>query len=182
VFDVSQTEGESLPRVEVPILEGEEGTALYDRLEVLAEGEGVTVHRGHERFRHSESMMGFYDPSTKEIHLRWAAMAQMTKTLAHELAHHFCQHQASDPESETQAEGIAYVVLAHFGVDSGARSFPYVATWAQDRNVLKGALSTIQTVSSGMIDRLLVAEEEFRGPSPKVFDPPPRFLNGCGAH
>ena len=56
------------------------------------------------------------------------------------------------------------MVLAHFGLDSGERSFPYVATWAQDRQTLRAALGTMQRVSGLMIDRLAgegsVAEEE----------------------
>ena len=36
VFDVSQTEGEPLPEVEVPVLDGAEGGQLYAGLEQLA--------------------------------------------------------------------------------------------------------------------------------------------------
>ena len=51
---------------------------------------------------------------------------QMTKTLAHELGHHFAEARESNPEEETIAESVAYVVCAHFGLDTGERSFPYV--------------------------------------------------------
>lgn len=98
--------------------------------------------------------MGFYEPPTRSIYLREAAQLQKTKTLAHELAHHFAKHQASGPESETEAEAVSYVVLAHHGLDSGERSFPYIATWSKDKAVLKTALSTIQSVSTTIIDKL----------------------------
>jgi hypothetical protein len=82
----------------------------------------------------------------------------MTKTLAHELAHHFTGlHEtpsAQREEHETIAEAVAYVVLAHHGLDSGTRSFPYIATWARDRATLTGALGTIQTVSATIISRI----------------------------
>ncbi len=45
-------------------------------------------------------------------------------------------------------------MLAHFGLDSGERSFPYVATWAKDRHILRAALGTMQRVSGVMLDRL----------------------------
>ena len=79
---------------------------------------------------------------------------QRTKTLAHELGHVFARHGESNPSTETEAEGIAYVVLAKYGLDSGERSFPYVATWAKDKNTLRAALGQIQRVSQTIIGRL----------------------------
>jgi len=82
----------------------------------------------------------------------------MIKTLAHELAHHFTglpeTYDARREEHETIAESVAYVVLAHFGHDSGERSFPYIATWARDTAVLRGALRTIQRVAGTIISRV----------------------------
>lgn len=152
VFDISQTDGEPLPDIAVPVLDGNQGAALYGRMEALALTQGVTVHRGSERF--TGQMMGFYLPTPKEIHVRKASQLQMTKTLAHELAHHFGGHEDSDPATETVAESVAFVVLAHHGLDSGERSFPYIATWAQDTTVLKAALGTIQALSATIIDHL----------------------------
>lgn len=153
VFDYSQTEGEPLPEVAVPVLNSEAGGELYARLEDVAHSEALTIQRGHQRFATSEQIMGFYEPASRLIAIREAAQLQMTKTLAHELGHHFAEHAASGPESETEAEGIAYVVLAHHGLDSGERSFPYVATWSQDKAILRAALARIQQVSLTMIER-----------------------------
>lgn len=154
VFDYSQTEGKPLPEVPVPVLDSEAGSELYARLETVARAQELTVVRGHQRFAAREQMQGFYEPDNRLIALREGSQLQMTKTLGHELGHHFAKHTESGPTSETEAEGIAYVVLAHHGLDSGARSFPYVATWAQDKAVLKGALGRIQQVSSAIIDAL----------------------------
>ncbi len=46
------------------------------------------------------------------------------------------------------------MVLARYGLDSGERSFSYVATWAKDRHTLRAALGRIQSVSRLMIDSL----------------------------
>ena len=86
VFDLSQTEGEPLPEIAVPILDGEAGAELYARLESVALTEGLRVTIGHESFMQRPQMMGFYEPDTRAIYLREAAQLQKTKTLAHELA------------------------------------------------------------------------------------------------
>jgi antirestriction protein ArdC len=154
VFDASQTEGEPLPEVPVPVLDSQAGAELYARLEGVALTEGLRVTIGHESFLKRPQLMGFYEPDNRAIYLKEAAQLQQTKTLAHELAHHFAEHQAAGPASETEAEAVSYVVLAHHGLDSGERSFPYIATWAKDKAVLKTALATIQTVSTTIIDKL----------------------------
>ena len=100
------------------------------------------MERGSPRLARPE-MMGFYSPTERLIVVREAAQIQMTKTLAHELAHHCGDHRLSDAESET---------LAHHGLDSGARSFPYVATWSRQPAVLRAALGQIQTISRRLID------------------------------
>jgi antirestriction protein ArdC len=152
VFDVSQTDGEPLPAIDVPVLDGADGADLYGRLEAVAHEDGLSVERGGPRLTHPETM-GFYSPTERLIVVREAAQFQMTKTLAHELAHHHGDHRLSDAQSETIAESVAYVILAYHGVDSGARSFPYVATWSRRPAVLRGALHQIETVSRTLIDR-----------------------------
>ena len=154
VFDVSQTDGAPLPEIPVPVLDSEAGSELYVQLEGVALTEGLRVTIGHEAFMQRPQMMGFYEPANRAIYLREAAQLQKTKTLAHELAHHFAKHKVSGPESETEAEAVSYVVLAHHGLDSGERSFAYIATWSKDKAVLKTALAAIQTVSTTIIDKL----------------------------
>lgn len=152
VFDISQTEGKPLPTIDVPVLEGEEGTALYDRLATIATAESLMLERTTRLPR--ESVMGYYEPDARRIVVREASPRQMTKTLAHELAHHFGAGVESTPEEETMAESVAYVVCARFGLDTGERSFPYIATWSKDAAVLKAAMARIQQVSGRIIERL----------------------------
>jgi antirestriction protein ArdC len=159
VFDILQTEGEPLPHVEVPVLEGDEGGQLYDRLAAVAQADGVAVERRSDLGAGITATMGFYRPGEHPtIVVREASPLQMVKTLAHELSHHLTgKHESYGElraEHETIAEASAYVVLAHFGLDSGQRSFPYVATWAQDRAVLRGVLGTIQGVANTLISRV----------------------------
>jgi antirestriction protein ArdC len=153
VFDVSQTDGEPLPTLAVPTLEGEAGEELWDGLSRFAAQEGVTVSIVEPVNLPSETM-GYYRPRSKEIVVGAYSQRQLTKTLAHELGHHIA-HVDDRAENECVAEGIAYIVCAHFGVDTGERSFPYVAGWAKDKAVLKSVLGTIQTASATLIDGVL---------------------------
>jgi antirestriction protein ArdC len=150
VFALEQTEGEPLPAVDVPVLESDDGGSLYRELEALARREGLALMWSQDNRR--DGPMGAYLPQEQRIELREASPLQMAKTLAHELAHHFGEHQAVTAEHETIAEAVAYVVCSHFGLDTGARSFPYVAVWSREPAVLKGVLSTVQKVSATIIN------------------------------
>ena len=46
------------------------------------------------------------------------------------------------------------MVGAHYGFDTGTRSFPYVALWAKDEKVLRQNLDAIRRVSTIMLDKL----------------------------
>ena len=58
------------------------------------------------------------------------------------------------------AESSAFVVLTHFGLDTSGYSFPYVATWAADRQVLKRNLGEIQGVSRTLIEAIAAEPTE----------------------
>lgn len=149
VFDVSQTDGDPLPEHEVPLLEGDEGGELWSGLSGFAAREGVSVEvRPLEDL--PEGVMGYYSPLEKQIVVAENPQRQMTKTLAHELGHHVARFD-DRAENECIAEGIAYVVCGHFGLDTGERSFPYVAAWAADKERLRGVLGTIQSASATII-------------------------------
>jgi N-terminal domain of anti-restriction factor ArdC len=164
VFDVSQTNGKPLPEFDVPVLEGDEGGELYGSLGMLAINEGVAVH---ELDRSPDGSMGFYSPLAKIIGIcthdeqgQEISQLQRTKTMAHEVAHHFdigdrAKTPDAPPRDRAETEGIAeasaYVVLAHFGLDSGVRSFPYIAHWTKDKRTLKGIMAEIQRVSGRII-------------------------------
>lgn len=156
VFDIAQTDGEPLPAPTAPqLLAGGSPVAawVWDRLAAFLADEGVPLER-----RPLAHGYGVYFPVIRRVAVHVALDGdQAAKTLAHECAHHVAltravgQHGASRADAETIAEGAAFTVLARFGLDSGAYSFPYVATWAADRAVLARNLAAIRTTAATLI-------------------------------
>lgn len=82
--------------------------------------------------------------------------AQQLKTLLHEVAHYYSEGVFQMPrrDAETIAESVAFTIGAHFGFDTGTRSFPYVPLWSEDKKVLEANLAAIRKVSAKIIDGL----------------------------
>ena len=105
---------------------------------------------------------GYFSPSEGRVVIK-AGMepSQTLKTALHETCHAICDAKA-DPaltrsDIEIRAEGTAYVVCQHFGIETGEEySFPYIAGWSRDKDVsqLRGMLQSIQEVSTQIIDRM----------------------------
>jgi len=160
VFDVSQTEGKPLPEFEVPALTGEANETLLSSVMRLAEAQGVDVSFESRPYQ-DPAVKGMY--SGKSIWVRpEESRAQQLKTLLHEMAHYYSEgvFRMSRRSAETIAESVAFTVGAHFGFDTGARSFPYVALWAEDKKVLEQNLADIRKVSTKVIDALASATGE----------------------
>jgi len=154
VFDISQTEGEALPEFDVPALTGEANEELFERIIAVTRVQGLDV--GFDsRPNQDPAIKGMY--SGKSIWVRpEESRAQQLKTLLHEVAHYYSENVFRIPrrDAETIAESVAFTVGAHFGFDSGTRSFSYVALWAEDKKVLEANLAAIRKVSTKMFDAL----------------------------
>jgi len=155
VFDIEQTEGKPLPEFEVPTLTGEANQELFDEVMRLAREKGVTVsfesrpHLGPE-------VKGQYSPPNQIWVRPEEPPAQQLKTLLHEMAHHYSLRVfgLARADAETIAESAAYVIGAHYGFDTGVRSFPYIALWAREKDTLRANLNSVQEVSERIIDDL----------------------------
>jgi len=160
VFDVSQTDGKPLPEFEVPALTGEADETLLSSVMRLAEAQGVDVSFESRPYQ-DPAVKGMY--SGKSIWVRpEESRAQQLKTLLHEMAHYYSEgvFRMSRRSAETIAESVAFTVGAHFGFDTGARSFPYVALWAEDKKILEQNLADIRKVSTKIIDALALEQGE----------------------
>jgi len=125
------------------------GMRVYADLLDYLELHGVTAGR-----EDTEPASGYYHPFTRHIGIGHHIDGdQATKTLTHETAHMVAGHLPGIErrDAETVAESAAFVVLTHYSIDSSDYTFPYVATWAQDRAVLKRNLAAIQQVAHRII-------------------------------
>ncbi len=154
VFDVSQTEGKPLPEFEVPALTGEANEDLFNDVMRLVKKEGVEVNF-EPRPDQDPDIKGMYYGKTIWVKPE-ESRAQQLKTLIHEVAHYYSEGVFRIPrqDAETIAESVAFTIGAHFGFDTGTRSFPYVAIWSKDRKVLEANLAAIRKVSAKIIDAL----------------------------
>jgi hypothetical protein len=154
VFDVDQTEGKPLPEFGVPVLTGEVNEKLFDLLLGLMRRKGVPVSFESRPYL-SPDIKGEYSPAGIWVRPE-EPRAQQLKTLAHEVAHYYSAGVFRIPrrDAETIAESAAFVVGAHYGFDTGVRSFPYVALWAQEEKVLKQNLDSIRRVAATMLEDL----------------------------
>jgi hypothetical protein len=158
VFDLSQTDplpgADPMPEKPRPsVLRGDSDAAraLGRSLVAFCESEGVFVSEDDAELEAlSPGANGVYLLREKRVLIRSTLSADgRTKTLAHELAHHLLHRgaaatEADRPALEAEAEGTAYAVLSYFGVDASGYSFAYVARWAENKELVRAALSNIQ--------------------------------------
>ena len=163
VFDISQTEGDTLPQHPCQALTtaSERGVWLYGRLLEVARTLGVQVREGMSGLGRAH---GVFVPGANTIGLAPGLSAdQAAKTLCHELAHALLHAHGNHPreEQEAEAEGVAFVVAAWAGLDTSAYSFAYVADWAGRKDgaaLIRRVGSTIQRTAASIIGRLAPEE------------------------
>lgn len=155
VFDVSQTEGEPLPALEMKELEGnvQRFEVMRDTLLSLS-----PVPVVFESF--PGDARGMMDYSTNRITVQPdMSQTQTIKTLIHEIAHaqmHGKDVKLTREVKETEAESVAYILCQHLGIDSGSYSFPYLASWSngQDVKVLQASLNRIREQAKQNMDAI----------------------------
>jgi len=150
VFDVAQTDGEPLPDVDLPDVQGAADTLRAD-LEHVATTRGIAVNYVEmEADHYGTSKNGAIDVATGHT------SGQQAKTLAHELAHE-ALHKAdraglTRSMAELEAESVAYIVCGHFGLDVELRASRYIALWDGDSKALRASLERIATTARTIID------------------------------
>ena len=154
VFALDQTEGKPLPEFDVPVLTGEADDELFTDLLIHMKQRSVSVDFD-SRPNLDPEVKGFYSHAGIWVRPE-EPRAQQLKTLLHEIAHYYSEGVFHIPrqDAETIAESAAFVVGAHFGFDTGVRSFPYVALWARDKKILENNLGAIRRVSTTIMDAI----------------------------
>lgn len=153
VYDVSDTAGsdEQLPVLVTGLRgDGAEEERLYEKLKSIVSTR-YTVEEAE-----GMAAKGSYTKDTGVIAIKAdQSHGQKVKTLLHEYAHgiDFAMYpgKSSREIREVVAEGAAYVVAQHLGLDTAAYSMGYIKTWLGDTDRLAAAASGIQHVSERII-------------------------------
>lgn len=158
VFDIQQTKGEHVLQAQDFVQENLQNHANITNFYKVAKD--YLANQGQlnisERVITEVGVHGYFLPATNEIVIdqQQTDSAFKLRTLFHEYAHsqlHGLRSEFKDrPRAyqEAQAEAVAYVVMAHLGLNTGSYSLGYVATWVKDKAVIHQALSEIQVVSN----------------------------------
>ena len=162
VFDYAQTDGKPLPeRVASPVANLTGSVENYEAfMEALRRSSPVPV----EFKSLSAEMDGYFSPKSQSITLREGMSEVQTVSAAvHEIAHAKLHNYAlQQPEErrhksrnteEVEAESISFMVCAYFGIETGANSFGYVATWSKNAELpeFRASLDTIGKTANGII-------------------------------
>ena len=167
VFDVSQTDGEPIPSLEV----NELTASVKDYALLTAAIEQVSPVP--MRFDEIEGdAKGYYSDADKEICIQVGmGESQTVKTMIHEVAHamlhnsDFMKQNGEEKDrltKETEAESIAFTVCSALGIDTSDYSFPYVASWASGKEMkeLKDSMDTIRLTAADFLEKLEAAVAE----------------------
>jgi antirestriction protein ArdC len=150
VFDITQTEGEDLPKP----------------LQWRTTGRDPILHAQLIAFAAVHSYTYFEDPTIeaegicnfikKTIKIQPTAG---TATLIHEIVHalmHEGKFNIAKNEKETEAEAISYVVCSHFGIETNAPN--YLAHWSNPE-LIKASATRIANTARLIIDSIVTEAE-----------------------
>lgn len=144
VFDISQTEGQELPHIEID-LSGDNYGQFLITLEKFCESKAIKVEYKDIGIN---GLYGFSKIGAIVI-AKDQSVNTKVNTLLHEIAHELLhkkedRKELSKQQMEIQAEGVAYVVMKHFGLESN--SFNYLALYDAD---YKKILSNLCAIAQG---------------------------------
>lgn len=155
VFDVSQTDGESLP--EFPKVTGEPAHHV-ERLKAFIQSRGIVLEYADTL----GGAMGSSHGGRIQI-LSGQTTAAEFSVLAHEYAHEalHCGErriETSKTIRETEAEAVAYVVCHAIGLETSTASSDYIHLYRGDKDTLAESLQYVRNVSAEIISALEPAE------------------------
>ncbi len=149
VFDISQTEGEELPELDVA-LQGNDQQKLLKALEEFCEVRNIKLDFKELGVNglYGYSQGGRVVVSSKD------SVNMQVNTLVHEIAHELLHHPStlSKQQKEIQAESVAYVVCKHFGLET--KSFTYLALQEADSKQIMENLEAISLACKEIINFL----------------------------
>ena len=158
VFDVSQTNGKPLPQL------AQDLTGDVEQYEAFMEALRRTAPVPMEIKPMAENLDGYFSLDEQSISIR-AGMSEVQTVCAavHEITHSILHNQRGVREDkavrtaqELEAESVSYVVCQYCGVETGANSFGYLASWSKDKELseLRACLATINKTATQLIGEI----------------------------
>ena len=158
VFDVSQTNGKPLPQL------AQDLTGDVEQYEAFMEALRRTAPVPMEIKPMAENLDGYFSLDEQSISIR-AGMSEVQTVCAavHEITHSILHNQRGVREDkavrtaqELEAESVSYVVCQYCGVETGANSFGYLASWSKDKELseLRSCLATINKTANQLIGEI----------------------------
>lgn len=151
VFDISQTEGEELPKLDK--VTGDPSDNLTS-LKVDIARRGITLE-------YTDNIGGATASSNGgRIKIRpGLEPANEFSVLVHELAHELLHHQEDQERPphqvrETEAEAVAYIVNKSIGLDTGTANSDYIQLYQGSVDTLRSSLQNIRETSQEIMSNL----------------------------
>jgi antirestriction protein ArdC len=152
VFDVTQTEGQELPRL------GEvngDVSGYRERLFKFVESRSVELHLS-ERIAPAKGL----SHGGKITLLSGMQPAEEFSTLTHEIAHEMLHRGdrrtlTTKQVRETEAEAVAFVVCQAIGLETGTASADYIHLWRGDADLLRESLEAVQQTAAVILGAIV---------------------------
>lgn len=153
VFDLSQTEGDDLPSLDMSV-DGDPGEKL-ERLEQFVRSQQIELAYIEDGLG---GAVGVSKGGRIEV-LKSLAEGERFSVLVHEVAHELLHRgdRRSDTTKtvrELEAEAVAYAVCRSLGFDTSQRSADYIQLYSGDEKLLLESLEHIRNVASTIITEL----------------------------
>jgi hypothetical protein len=143
VFDISQTDGEPLP--EPPDWKSPaHSEKLQAQLLQFAQTHGINVEIKEQR----GECLGTSNGKGLITLAPNAGTSTLVHEIAHELMHPRTEHLPRQIQ-ELEAEAVAYIVCAHFNLQSSAPN--YLALWEADSKVINDRMTRIQSTAASIL-------------------------------
>lgn len=157
VFDVSQTDGESLPKPAQ--MQGTPKEHLQ-RLERLIVDQGIVLELRMDIGQAAGISMGGHICIRPEL-TPPERFSVLVHELAHEMLHHGEHAERGDKQTrELEAEAVAYVVSTGIGLEPGTACSDYIQSYGGDAEKLAAVLDRVQKTAARILDAVLIPTDE----------------------
>ncbi len=157
VFDVSQTDGDELPKPAQ--MQGTPREHLQ-RLEQFITNQGIVLKVRMDIGQAAGISRGGHICIRPEL-TPPERFSVLVHELAHEMLHHGEHAERGDKQTrELEAEAVAYVVSTGIGLEPGTACSDYIQSYGGDAEKLAAVLDRVQKTAARILDAVLIPTDE----------------------